>query len=108
MPVRPLTEGEYKIALGQPISSWLMILGATQGLLTHLQFNGVALSAKTVCPTPVSKITLPLFMVAGAGIGAAVGATFYGDDQLRRLFVSHLQDRKLNTAAQKYNPGTAQ
>lgn len=104
MSVRPLTYGEQRIANGQPVTSWLMLFGAGQGLLTHLQFNGVALSAAKICPSPVSKITLPLFVVGGAAVGMGVGTYFFGDDQMRRLSQRHAEDVALNTAAQKYEP----
>ena len=102
MPVRPLTESEQDLAYGQPVTSWLMLLGASQGFLTHLRFNGLSVSAKNLMPSPFAKMTLPLFMVGGAAIGASLGVSFFGDAQLRRLSESHAQDRLLRTDAALY------
>ena len=85
MPVRPLTQGEEHLAYGEPVTNWLMVLGASQGLLTHLRFNNLTIGAKNLMLTPFAKVTLPLFIIGGAAAGGLLGAAFYGDDQLRRL-----------------------
>ena len=102
MPVRPLTEGEYKIANGEPVSTWLAVFGASQGFLTHLRMNGLNAGAKHLMPTPFAKVTLPVLLLGGAAAGAATGTYFFGDDQLRRLAASHNQDRVTMTHAQTY------
>ena len=104
MPVRPLTESEYKLAAGLPVTHWLVVLGASQGFLTHLRFNGLTIGAKNLMPTPFAKVTLPLFMLGGAAAGGFLGFQFYGDAQLRRLRLSHEQDRMARTASQSYVP----
>jgi hypothetical protein len=52
MPVRPITESEYSIAGGEPVTSFLVILGASQGFLTHLRLNGISMRSKSLMPTP--------------------------------------------------------
>lgn len=85
MPVRPLTDSENKLANGEPVTTWLMLLGASQGFLTHLRFNGLTMGAKNMMPTPFAKITLPVLVLGGAAVGGAAGVYFFGDSQLRRL-----------------------
>ena len=80
MPVRPLTESEYKIANGEPVASWLALFGATQGFLTHLRINGLKAGSKTLMPTPFAKMTLPALVIGGAAAGAFAGQYFFGDD----------------------------
>ena len=104
MPVRPLTDSEYKIACGEPVTHWLVLFGATQGYLTHLRFNGLSASAKNLMPTPFAKVTLPAFVIGGAVLGGAFGYQFFGDAQLRRLRISHETDRLVRTDAQRYVP----
>ena len=104
MPVRPLTDSEYKLAAGLPVTHWLVVLGASQGFLTHLRFNGLTIGAKNMMPTPFAKVTLPLFMLGGAAAGGLIGFQIYGDDQLRRLRVSHEMDRNARTSSQNYVP----
>ena len=89
MPVRPLTEAEYKLADGEPVTSLLAIFGASQGFLMHLRYNGLKFGAKSMMPSPFAKVTLPLFLLGGAALGGATGVYFFGDDQLRRLRESH-------------------
>ena len=89
MPVRPLTEAEYQIAGGEPATSLLAIFGASQGLLTHMRYNGLKFGAKTLMPSPFAKVTLPLFVLGGAALGGVAGMYFFGDDQFRRLRMSH-------------------
>ena len=79
MPVRPLTESEYKIAAGEPVSTWLALFGATQGYLSHLRMNGLTASAKNLMPTPFAKASLPILVLGGAAIGGASGVYFFGD-----------------------------
>ena len=104
MPVRPVTESEQEIANGQPVTSWLMILGASQGYLTHLRFNGISVGAKNIVATPFAKLTLPLFVIGGAAVGATAGFQLYGDSQLRRLVASHDMDKTYKTDAALYVP----
>ena len=93
MPVRPMTESEYKIANGEPVCTWLALFGASQGLLTHLRVNGLSMSAKSLMPTPFAKVTLPVFVVGGAVAGGFAASYFYGDAQFRRMSASHIMDR---------------
>ena len=55
-------------------------------------------------PTPFAKVSLPVLVLGGAAAGAFVGFQFFGDDQLRRLSVSHEIDRIARVDAQKYVP----
>jgi len=43
MSVRPITQGEENQAQGGAMSNWLMLFGATQGLLTHLRFHNLTI-----------------------------------------------------------------
>lgn len=104
MPVRPMTESEYKLSVGEPVTNWLIIFGASQGLLTHLRINGLSMSAKSLIPTPFAKATLPALMLGGAVAGGLAGAYFFGDDQFRRMRISHMTDRAARTDAQNYAP----
>ena len=104
MPVRPLTTGEQEFANGQPATGMLALLGASQGLLTHLRVNGIAMSSKNLMPSPFAKVTLPLFVIGGFALGQAGGMLFFGDDSLRRLQASHQLDAVARTDAQKYIP----
>ena len=104
MPVRPLTDSEYKLANGEPVSTWLALFGASQGYLTHLRMNGLKAGAKNLMPTPFAKVTLPALIIGGAVAGQMAGKYFYGDDQLKRLADSHEQDRIAQTASQSYAP----
>ena len=94
MPVRPITESEYLVAAGEPVTSWLILFGASQGFLTHLRMNGISMRSKNLMPTPFAKITLPALLIGGAAIGAVTGFQVFGDAQLRRLRLSHQIDRK--------------
>ena len=89
MAVRPITKGEELVSVGEPVTTWLSIFGASQGLLTHLRVNGLSMGAKNLMPSPFAKVTLPAFLIGGYLFGSAVGFQFYGDSQLRRLLVSH-------------------
>ena len=80
MPVRPLTQSETELAFGQPVTQWLMVLGASQGFLTHLRFNNLTVSAKNLMPTPFAKVTLPLFVIGGSVAGTILGVQMFGDD----------------------------
>ena len=104
MPVRPLTDSEYKIANGEPVSSWLTIFGASQGYLTHLRMNGLTASSKHMMPTPFAKVTLPVLLIGGAVAGQMAGQYFFGDAQLKRLANSHELDRVAQTSSQTYVP----
>ena len=97
MPVRPMTESEYKLATGEPVSNMLLFFGASQGLLTHLRINGLSMSSKSLMPTPFAKVTLPALVLGGAIAGGAAGAYFFGDDHLRRLKMSHMLDKITRT-----------
>ena len=72
MSVRPITESEQRQAYGSPATEMLMLLGASQGLLTHLRFNGIKLQG-ALTSTPMARITLPVFVLGGAGAGALLG-----------------------------------
>jgi len=104
MPVRPLTDSEYSLAAGLPVTHYLVIFGASQGFLTHLRFNGLTFAQRNMMPTPFAKVSLPAFVLAGAAAGAFIGFQFYGDAQLRRLRMSHELDRNARTGAQNYVP----
>ena len=104
MPVRPITDAEYKIAAGEPVTSWLVLFGASQGFLTHLRLNGISVRAKTLLPTPFAKVTLPALVIGGAAVGGFLGFLLFGDQQLRRLRISHQIDRITRTDAQNYVP----
>ena len=45
MSVRPITASEQLQAYGAPVANMMMVLGASQGLLTHLRFNGITIQA---------------------------------------------------------------
>ena len=102
--VRPITEAEYKLAGGEPVTNMLAAFGAAQGLLTHLRYNGLNMGAKNLVPTPFAKLTLPLFVIGGTAVGATIGFQFFGDAQLRRLRVSHETDRANRVEARNYVP----
>ena len=84
MSVRPITASEQLQAYGAPVTNMLMVFGATQGLLTHLRFNGTTVHQPWMA-TPMARVTLPLFVIGGAAAGTAFGMYFFGDDGLRRL-----------------------
>jgi len=84
MSVRPITESEQRQAWGAPFTSWFVLFGASQGLLTHLRFNGATVQG-TWMPNVTSRFTLPFFVLGGAAIGLAAGVKFFGDEGLRRL-----------------------
>ena len=104
MPVRPLTQAEYKLANGEPVSSWLMVLGASQGFLTHLRLNGLTFNAKNLVPTPFAKATLPALMIGGGLAGFALGYVAYGDTAFERLALSHTLDRASRSDSAKFVP----
>ena len=104
MAVRPITKGEEMVAGGEPVATWLGIFGASQGLLTHLRMNGLQIGAKNLMPTPFAKATLPAFVIGGYVLGSTLGFQFFGDEQLRRLYLSHEKDKVLRTSARKYVP----
>ena len=66
------------------MTNMLILFGASQGLLTHLRFNGITVNGPWMA-TPMAKVTLPVFVVGGAVAGAAFGRYFFGDAGLRRL-----------------------
>ena len=72
MSVRPITEGEQQQAYGSPVTEMLMLFGASQGFLTHLRFNGIKAQG-ALTSTPMARMTLPLFVLGGAGAGALLG-----------------------------------
>lgn len=104
MPVRPMTDSEYKLAAGEPVTNYLVLFGATQGFLTHLRVNGLSMSSKSLMPSPFAKVTLPALILGGAVVGGAAGVYFFGDDQFRRMRLSHMLDRTTRTDAQNYIP----
>lgn len=104
MTVRPITDGEVKIAAGEPVTTLLAVFMASQGFLTHLRMNGLSVGAKNLMPTPFAKVTLPAFVIGGYLLGSAAGYQFFGDAQLMRLRLIHEEDKLLRTDAQKYVP----
>ena len=50
--------------------------------------NGIKLQG-ALTSTPMARITLPAFVLGGAGVGALLGVQFFGDDGLRRLHAQH-------------------
>ena len=62
--------------------------GASQGLLTHLRFNGLKVQGPWMA-TPFARFTLPALVLGGAGLGAAIGIGFLGDPALQRLEQQH-------------------
>jgi hypothetical protein len=101
MSVRPITESEQRQAWGAPWTSWLMIFGATQGLIAHLRFSGATVQGPWM-PTTMARFTLPVFVIGGAAVGTVIGIKFFGDEALRRLQTHHLQDRAYQVESQKY------
>lgn len=102
MSVRPITESERRQAWGSPFTNWLLIFGASQGLLTHLRFNGATVQGPWM-PNVTSRFTLPFFIVGGAAIGLLAGVKIFGDDGLRRLEASHKLDRANNIEGVRYS-----
>ena len=88
-----MTKGEEHLSVGEPVTTLLSVFGASQGLLTHLRMNGLTIGAKNLVPTPFAKVTLPAFVIGGWCLGSLAGFQFFGDAQLRRLLVSHDQDK---------------
>jgi hypothetical protein len=70
------------------MSNWLMLFGATQGLLTHLRFHNLTIQ-QTWATTTFQRTTLLGGLIGGAVIGFQIGQYFYGDAQLRRLRAQH-------------------
>lgn len=91
MSVRPITHSEVQLAYGAPWTNWLVVIGATQGLIAHFRFHGTT-PKQAWMPTPMARLTLPVFLLGGAAVGAFVGVQGFGDDALRRLHQSHYQD----------------
>ena len=71
MSVRPITESEMRLANGTPFTSLFFIFGATQGLLMHLRFHGLTVQGSWF-PTVASRITMPIFVLGGAVLGATL------------------------------------
>ena len=84
-----MTEGEGQLAFGEPVSGWLALIGASQGLLTQLRMNGLNIRSKNLMPSPFAKVSLPGLVIGGALVGYGFGVMFFGDDQLRRLAMNH-------------------
>ena len=78
MSVRPITASEQLQAYGAPVANMMMVLGASQGLLTHLRFNGITIQGPQMA-TPMARMTLPVFVLGGAAAGLAFGTIFFGD-----------------------------
>jgi hypothetical protein len=79
MSVRPITHSEQRLAYGEPYTTWFAIMGATQGLLSHLRFNGATVQGSWF-PTQMARFTLPVFMLGGTALGVGFGVFFFGDD----------------------------
>lgn len=92
MSVRPITQGEEILANGGAMTRWLIVIGSTQGLLTHLRFHNLTVQQKWAS-TPFQRVTLLAGILGGATAGYFVGSYFYGDAQLRRLSNEHRKDR---------------
>ena len=101
MSVRPITESEERLALGNPISSFMALFGASQGLLTHLRMNGLNVHANW-CPTTFAKISLPLLVGGGLVAGFGLGVFAFGDLQLVRLANQHRIDRMQQVESAKW------
>ena len=101
MSVRPITQSEENLAYGAPWTGWLALMGATQGMITHLRLHNTTLNGSWM-PNQVSRVTMPLFILAGAGAGVGIAYNFFGDAELRRLAASHEQDRIYRTATTKF------
>jgi hypothetical protein len=84
MSVRPISQGEEEQSVGGAMTGWLMSIGASQGLLTHLRFHNIPVSQRWASTT-LQRITLYGGLIGGAAVGGALGVYFYGDAQLRRL-----------------------
>ena len=93
MAKRPITEQEIGLSTGGPVTTFLGIFGASQGLLTHLRVNGLTIGAKSLMPTPFAKASLPTFVIGGYLLGSVAGYQFFGDEQLRRIVYSHQVDK---------------
>ena len=95
MSVRPITHSEVQLAYGAPWTSWFVFFGASQGLISHLRFHGTTIRQSWM-PNGMAKVTLPVFVLGGAAVGAVIGVKMLGDEGLRRLHLQHSQDRLLN------------
>ena len=84
MSVRPVTESEKRQAYGQPWTGFLMAMGASQGLLTHLKYHGTSVH-HSWAPNGFARFTLPVFVLGGAALGFTLGVHAFGDAELRRL-----------------------
>lgn len=101
MSVRPITVSEQSLAYGAPWTGWLALLGASQGMITHLRFHNTTLNGAWV-PNKLARMTLPVFVVGGAGVGVGLAVSFFGDAGLRRLAAHHEQDRAYRCATTKF------
>lgn len=78
MSVRPISKGEEEQSMGGTMTGWLMTIGASQGLLTHLRFHNIPVSQRWASTT-LQRMTLYGGLIGGAAAGGVLGAYFFGD-----------------------------
>ena len=96
MSVRPITKTEEQWAYGEPWRTWMMLFGATQGVLTHLRIHNMTYKSSQMMPTSFSKVTLPALVLGGAFVGHYAGKMAFGSPEMERLHARHLSDKALN------------
>ena len=89
--VRPVSTGEERLAVGQPMDSLMAILGLQTGALAHMRiFNS---TTKNMFPNAASRLVGFGLIGGGAFAGGYFGRWMFGDAGLRRLVDSHELDR---------------
>ena len=104
MSLRPLSDAEEDFAIGNPMTTALMMFGALNGFLFHLRAHDLTLKARSYAPTPAAKLTLMPAVGGLAMVGYFAGINLYSDKTLRSIMVSHAKDRAMGTDVVKYTP----
>ena len=97
--VRPITTSEMTHGQGQPLMSYMLFFGVTNGILAHMNFYKLSVNSKTWFPTTHSKVMALVFIGGSTVAYHLAGEHMFSNPELQRLKESHDQDNYFKTWA---------
>ena len=94
MSVRPITQAEELKAYGSPWKQLGGLFFGLQGVITYLHWNKLHAGVNMI---PNTRAFIQLLLLGGGGylVGSLLGYTFFGDQELMRLYRTHWLDQRI-------------